>query len=373
MQKADVVIVGAGFAGLACAQATAERGLSTVVLEKKNEPGAYPHTTGIVVKEAAQLLNIPASLTKAIHGVRLYSPSLQYLDLHSPGYYFLATDTSNLMRWLAKQALSAGVTIRYNSSFQRAREDEKYIYLNQQNLKCRYLVGCDGAYSQTAKIFSLGRNTEFLFGVEAEYVGIEGLDEDYMHVFLDSQLAPGYIAWVVPGVGVTQVGLAVRRPEVPKLDNFIYKLRELFDFSRARVVGHRAGLIPCGGSVQPFARPGVMLLGDSAGMVSPLTAGGIHPALDIGRYAGAAIADHLLENANAPELVIEKIMPKYQVKKSMRWLFDTLPLRNAHYDLLLRSYLFRSIARTLFFHHRGLFSLKAWQEIARDLVTAHKS
>ena len=45
----------------------------------------------------------------------------------------------------------------------------------------------------------------------------EGVDER-LHVFLDSQLAPGYIGWVVPGVGLTQVGLASRCRRRPNLD-----------------------------------------------------------------------------------------------------------------------------------------------------------
>ena len=84
-----------------------------------------------------------------------------------------------------------------------------------------FLVGCDGARSRVAESFGLGRNREFLSGVELEFEGVRDLDDDCLHVFIDTKLAPGYIAWVVPGVGITQVGLAVRkrvlRPVVPVL------------------------------------------------------------------------------------------------------------------------------------------------------------
>jgi flavin-dependent dehydrogenase len=97
----DVIIVGAGFAGLTCAQSAARRGLRVRVLERKAAVGANPHTTGLLVKEAAQEWEVPAWLTRKIHGVRLYAPALKWVDLESPGYYFLATDTSALLRWFA--------------------------------------------------------------------------------------------------------------------------------------------------------------------------------------------------------------------------------------------------------------------------------
>ncbi|MCY3021666.1 MAG: FAD-dependent oxidoreductase [Planctomycetota bacterium] len=54
---ADVAIVGGSFAGLACAQAAAARGLRTIVLERKADPGQTPHTTGLLVKEVAAFSN----------------------------------------------------------------------------------------------------------------------------------------------------------------------------------------------------------------------------------------------------------------------------------------------------------------------------
>src|SRR5882672_7906675 len=106
--RSDCVVVGASFAGLACALALARRGARVTVLEKKADSGTKLHTTGIIVKDAidqiALLDNLPVALTRKIHGVRLYSPNLQFVDLAAPGYYFLATDTPNVMRWLAERA-----------------------------------------------------------------------------------------------------------------------------------------------------------------------------------------------------------------------------------------------------------------------------
>ena len=70
----DLVIIGAGFAGLAAARTAAMRGLKVAVLESKREPGARVHTTGILVPEAAEEIDIPFWLTRRVPGVRLYAP-----------------------------------------------------------------------------------------------------------------------------------------------------------------------------------------------------------------------------------------------------------------------------------------------------------
>ena len=63
----DLIIIGASFSGLTCARAAALRGLSVLILEAKKNPGARMHTTGILVKEAAEELDVPASVTRAVH------------------------------------------------------------------------------------------------------------------------------------------------------------------------------------------------------------------------------------------------------------------------------------------------------------------
>src|SRR5688572_15481692 len=95
--RVDLIVVGASFAGLACARAAAAIGLRTRVLERKLDVGSACRTTGIIVKEAAEEIDIPRRFTRRIRGVRLYGPSLRWIDLDSRGYYFLATDTPELL------------------------------------------------------------------------------------------------------------------------------------------------------------------------------------------------------------------------------------------------------------------------------------
>src|SRR5262245_28396007 len=115
-QNSDCIVVGASFAGLACATALTRAGVSVTVLEKKRDPGEKLHTTGIIVKDAldqvALLDGLPAHLFRRVNGVRLYAPNMRSVDLAAPGYFFLTTDTPGVMRWLAGQAEAAGARLQ---------------------------------------------------------------------------------------------------------------------------------------------------------------------------------------------------------------------------------------------------------------------
>lgn len=370
MDDVELLVAGAGFAGLCCAKAAAARGVKTLVVDKKPCAGHKVHTTGILVKEVADAWDLPRILTHKIHGVRLYSPALRSLDLHSPGYYFQATDTPALLTWLERQASNAGARIQHEARFVGGAPahgtTRTAMIANRGRKRCvsfEFLVGCDGARSAVAKSMRLGLNREFLCGVELEFEDVARIDRDYLHVFIDSELAPGYIAWVVPGVGITQFGLATAYPAVPRINDFVAKVSRLFDLDNARLLGKRGGLIPCGGVVSPIARDNVILIGDAAGMVSPLTAGGIHNAMGVGRAAGVAISNHLLDGEPDPVRAFKRDVPSFFFKRMLRAGFNR-PLPNRVYERLLDSTAFRRAAQNIFFHHRGLFSVRA----LRDMV-----
>jgi digeranylgeranylglycerophospholipid reductase len=360
--QSDCVVVGASFAGLACATALARAGMRVVVLERKADVGEKLHTTGILVKDAidqiALLDGLPASIVRRIEGVRLYAPSLRHVDLAAPGYYFLATDTPELMRWLAERARQAGALIAHQTSFVTAQRTQSGFDLGDAGTT-RFIVGADGPNSRVAQVLGLGRNRTFLFGVEHEYAGIELVEPNRLHCFIDRRLAPGYIGWIVAGVGVVQVGLAGRVQSgrltaTEAMAPFVEKIAGIADFRQTTPVSIRAGMIPCGGLVSPVATRRAMLVGDAAGMVSPVTAGGIHTALKHGLAAGHAIADFLNGKSSDPSEGFVRAYPRFRVKRLLRYLFDHFQSDLA-FNLLLGTRPMRSAASIVYFHRKGAF------------------
>ena len=360
----DLVVVGASFAGLACARAAALEGLRVLLIDKKPTAGARLHTTGMIVKDAVDtipwLREVPRELVRRIEGVRLYAPNLTFADLRAPGYYFWATDVPRLLDWMGSLVCGAGAELRFGALYtgaQRSRDDEPWTVqlASGETVACRYIIGADGPHSRVAKSLGLSQNREFLFGVEHEYARAE-LEPNYLHCFLDARLAPGYIGWGFAGVGVTQVGLARRVSHGTRQGRL-----DLGAFLR-KVDGHlrpqgaplsiRAGMIPCGGRLPRVGRPGALLIGDAAGLVSPATAGGIHSALHYGEVGGQAVARFLRGDAQDPAGWLPQRYPDYRAKRVLRTIFERTQ-QDWAYNLLLRTRAMRRLGEWVYFHSKG--------------------
>jgi flavin-dependent dehydrogenase len=358
----DVVIVGASFAGLSCATALAHRGVRVTVLDRKPDAGNRLHTTGILVRDALDQIplldGLPSELVRRIDHVRLYAPNLTHVDLSAPGYYFLATDTGGLMHWLADRAATAGARLRWSHPYRNAQPVRSGFDVGELVGTTRILVGADGPRSAVARSLRLGQNRKFLIGIEHEYTAAPIHADSHLHCFIDRRGMPGYIGWVLQGVGVTQVGLARRQAArdgmstVAAMERFLHRIAPLFDFRDHRPFAVRAGLIPCGGPVQPVSRPRALLIGDAAGLVSPLTAGGIHGALQHGMRAGHVIADYLAGRGDEPGLWAARAYPRFRARRALRFLFDHFQA-DWIFNLMLSTAPLRRIASQIYFHQRG--------------------
>jgi geranylgeranyl reductase family protein len=360
MRKFDLVVVGGSFAGLAAARTAAMRGLKVAVIDGKSEPGARVRTTGIVVKEASDDFDLPAGLMRKVRGVKLYAPDTRSVALSAPGYYFQATDTAGVLRWLASEAERAGATLLYGRKFSNAVEHERGIALPDLDLHARYLIGADGAKSRVAEQFGLDANRRFLAGIEIECEPL-AIDPRFLHCFADSRIAPGYIAWVVPGVNGTQIGVAANRPAKPDLAGLLERVSTLCDLKDIRVIDRRSGLIPTGGTLRNIGRGRVLLVGDAAGMVSPVTGGGIHTALHFGRRSAQLVSDWLGDRGPHPVGVLAREAPRWRLKRMLRMALDLAP-PNALINAMLMTAPARALAQRLYFHARAGGSFAEWND-----------
>ncbi len=351
MREYDLVIVGASFAGLACARTAAMRGLRVAVLERKDDPGEGVRTTGILVKEAIEETDIPVGLTRMIREVRVHAPGGRSVDLSSPGYFFLATDTPALLRWMAREATRAGAQVLTGRSFRSALDTGSFVEIADHGIKARLLVGADGAGSQVARQFALGRNRAFLCGIELEFAPEPALDERFLHCFLTSSLAPGYIGWAVPGVGIMQVGLAASGGVRPDINGFVEMLRRRLGLRLEEPLARRSGLIPAGATLKRTHAGRVMLIGDAAGHVSPLTGGGIVQTLRLGRRCAQLAADWIFAGGDHPAVALGEETPRFRGKLMLRRLLDLAP-PDWVWDAAIGTWAFRSLAQATYFHAR---------------------
>jgi flavin-dependent dehydrogenase len=117
-----------------------------------------------------------------------------------------------------------------------------------------------------------------------------------MHCFLDPGLAPGYLAWVVNDGEEVHVGVGGYPSKFDPLVS-LGKLRacieSIVDLRHALPVERRAGRIPVNGVLKNIQNKHGMLVGDAAGAVSPLTAGGLDPCMRLSSLAAKVTAEYL--------------------------------------------------------------------------------
>jgi len=157
------------------------------------------------------------------------------------------------------------------------------------------------------------------------------------------------LAWATPNDGYAQVGLAVKQPDIPDIDSFMKEyIERLFPCENYEITEKLAGVIPINGSLKNVVKENVILIGDAAGVVSPLTAGGIHRCFYYAEKIGEQIAEYLNKNGKHPEYYIKKHYPKFYIKKFQRFIFD-----NFNNEMILHFFLnsmaFKLLAKKIFF------------------------
>lgn len=304
MKNYDVVIVGAGLAGLQCAKLLARRVGKILLVDRKNDLSKGVHTTGIFVRKTLEDFDFPAgTLGAVVRNVTLYSPNLKPLNLKSDKDEFRVGKMGKLYESVLQDCLDGGVEFANGTRYVGAKigAAETVVKLEKGGaafeIKTKVLVGADGALSRVAKDLSLEENKEWIVGYE-EVFRSENFDgEPRLHCFLDAELAPGYLAWVADDGEEIHVGVggyAARFEPRKALEMFKEKIAEkIVDLKTSEATETRGGRIPVGGVLRRIASENGLLIGDAAGAVSPLTAGGLDPCLRLSKMAADVIAERL--------------------------------------------------------------------------------
>jgi len=294
MDVVDVLVVGAGLAGLETATRLAESGHDVLLVERRAALGHAIRTTGIFVRRTLDDFDLPPeTLGPPVRRVLLYPPGLRRpVELRSDRDEFRVGDMGRLYEASAREAVDAGVRLRLGTRYVGRRDGVVHLEGPDGPIDVvpRYLVGADGARSAVARDLGLDRNRHLLVGAETVHPVHHAGQEPTFHCVLDPSLAPGYIAWVVDDgehahVGVAGYARRFRDGLPATLARFTASAPGL-EHIRSDEAERRAGAIPVGGLLRRISSAEGLLVGDAAGAVSPLTAGGLDPCL---RQAGQAV------------------------------------------------------------------------------------
>jgi flavin-dependent dehydrogenase len=212
-------------------------------------------------------------------------------------------DRARFDQHLVTRAIAEGAECRLSTPIREIRGDGTVVIGNGDIVRAKVIIGADGPRSRVGA--AIGAVNEDI--VESRQITV-ALNAPYFatDIFLRAEIAGGY-AWLFPRGDVCNLGLGVGATH--KAD-----LKPLLDELHGRLVAEgrvgpeilkfTGGPIPVGGMIGPVGALGkipVLLAGDAAGLVNPVTGAGIPAAVMSGQMAGEAATAYCKGDSEAAD------------------------------------------------------------------------
>jgi digeranylgeranylglycerophospholipid reductase len=308
----DIIVVGGGPAGATAARYAARGGLRVLIVDKKSELGTPVQCSGAVSANALNECAVPFDaefIAEPIYGFATYSNSGEQLRLDYRSFgrkepLGYVVDRKRFDRYLTKMAIAAGAELWMKARAVGLTRSAGRITLQverfgrREEVTAKVVVGADGVMSQVGLL--AGLHVAIPLGDLAsclQYI-VEDVETcGLLEIVVGHDHAPGGYAWVFPkGHGMAEVGLGVARTRTDKdarwhLDRFMQESFLRSRFQGAKIIEVQGGGVPLAAALKQMVADNVILVGDAARQVNPITGGGIHMALRGGRIAGEFLAE----------------------------------------------------------------------------------
>lgn len=325
----DVIVIGGGPAGSAASRTLAASGIDVCVVDKHVFP-RYKLCGGSLTQRSKRIFDrvfgvswdtvIEAASRGAVFYCkdRFLNSVEDYKDI-----YFISRHIFD--DFLLMQARKCGANLLLGNGLRDINIDTNTVRLESgASLSYKYLVAADGVNSIVARTL-FGRpfdksDMAFGLGMEVPTGGkYQRITEPEVYLGI---VKWGY-GWVFPKKNTLTVGVAGLHGKnndlKTKFDNFL-KMR-FGNIPDAKIIGH---YIPFGEYRKVPGRDNVLLCGDAAGLVDPITGEGMAFAMLSGYFAAHSIIDILKNNAHAPALSLymknyKEITDVLDRAKMLRW------------------------------------------------------
>ncbi|MFH1007607.1 MAG: NAD(P)/FAD-dependent oxidoreductase [Candidatus Latescibacterota bacterium] len=302
----DVLVVGGGPAGCYTAKEAAERGMRVLVVEKDREIG-LPVRCAEGVGDAGLREFFepdPRWVANEIDGFSFFAPDGTQVDLadREIGYVL---ERRIFDQEIGRLAAEAGARIVTRATAAGMTKEGVFHRVTIRHLgkevgiEAKIVVGADGTESRVGRWAGLRTACsphDLETGAQYTLAGLK-INPRRCQLWFGHDIAPGGYLWVFPkGAGKANVGLGISgefsrdRSPFDYLDRFVAT-----HFPAASKLGAVAGAVPCSGGLKRMAADGVLLVGDAAHQVNPLSGGGIINALKAARIAGRVAAQAIAE------------------------------------------------------------------------------
>ncbi len=305
----DVLVIGGGPAGSTAARFAARNGAKTLVIEKRQEIGSPVRCgEGISVSwlDEVEIEDHKRWSVAEVDGARLYFPGAQMFelkgkyDVHGLG---VISDRDRFDKEMARLAAEEGAEFMLKTyATSLIIEDGKVCGAmassmgKEFEIRAPMVIGADGFESQVGRwagIYDAVAPKDIMSCFQYRMAGID-FDPGFSHFYL-GKVAPGGYVWVFPkGNDTANVGLGIQLTRLdgtktPKdyLDEFIESHEEI---RKGEIIDMVAGAVSVGHPIKNVTGDGIMLVGDAARVVNPMTGGGIDNGVRQAKIAGEVAA-----------------------------------------------------------------------------------
>jgi len=298
----DAIVIGAGPTGILAATKIAEDRHSVLMLEEHKKIGEPDHCAGLLSWSGLRSLNLNPPeevIQNTVIGARIHAPSGRSIFIKRGRREAFVVDRRKFDSWLADKASNQGVNIITESKVSTVTQSNRgsqTIKTGSQFLQAKVVVIAEGVRSVLSKSVgfpSISRHSR-LPAYQYEIKGVD-IEDDLVEMFYGRQLAPGFFAWIIPlGEGRARVGLAARSKAKIRLESALLHHPIISQrVKNAKKIRGMGGSVIVGQPISRLSAEGMVVVGDTAGMVKATTGGGVIIGGLTAKMAGETINEAL--------------------------------------------------------------------------------
>jgi geranylgeranyl reductase family protein len=318
------------------ARLLAQLGAHVLLLDKARFPRDKPCGGGVTLQAASEAgLDLSPVIERTVNEVHVSFRERKAFVRNSSDALSYMTQRSKLDAYLVEQAISAGAEFRDGSAVRDVDigpfgSGPVTVRANGDALSARTLIGADGANGIVARAIGLKPAGEIAVALEGNIPSTNGLCETWQNaIALDFGGTPGGYGWLFPKGDHLNIGVGGWKWIGPSLRERVDRLCRALELDPSKLVGLRGHHLPMRRPGAPVARGPVLLVGDAAGLVDPLSGEGISAAFASGRLAAESVS-RVLEGSSdtlsSYEQAVEReIMEDIAVSRKLQVIFQRLP------------------------------------------------